>query len=360
MKTLKNLWIYNTAYRSFDWGDISFDEKICHVQRDFSKRRGDGLYLIPGLVDIHMHIESSMTTPTEFSNAVLPHGTTTIVADCHEVANVFGVEGLHAYMDLPSQMDVFYAIPSSVPSTSSILETTGGVIDEAEVITLAKRKDIIALGEIMNANDLFVEEDSRTKRIIKAFASARPDCPIEGHCPKITGEQLSRFIASGVNSDHTQQTPASIQEKISQGMYLEIQDKSISEETISSLNNDLLSDSFCFCTDDVMPDRLFEKGHLDAVLRHALICGMKISAAIYACTYSPARRMRLFDRGQIAPGLLADFMIVDDLETFHIKAVYKKGVLVYDDQRGLINRLALLPLDKKYLNSLKRDPVANN
>ncbi len=110
-----------------------------------------------------------MTTPSEFSNAVLPHGTTTIVADCHEVANVFGVEGLRSYMDLPSQIDIFYSIPSSVPSTSSALETSGGSIDAPEVARLCEREDVIALGEIMNANDLFSTGGNRTKRIIETF-----------------------------------------------------------------------------------------------------------------------------------------------------------------------------------------------
>lgn len=357
MKKLENLWIYNSAYQCFDWGSITFGPTIEHVQRDCEATGGEGLYLIPGFIDIHMHIESSMTTPTEFSNAVLPHGTTTIVADCHEVANVFGVTGLSDYMDLPSLVDVFYAIPSSVPSTSMELETNFGPIDAEQVKYLCKRKDVIALGEIMNANDLFSESDNRTKRIIHTFKNLKPGFPIEGHCPRITGEQLSRFIASGVDSDHTQQTAASIREKISAGMFLEIQRKSVSKEVIDALNKPELAGKFCFCTDDVLPDMLANEGHLDAVLSDALRLGMRPEQVIYAATYSPSRRMNLLDRGQIAPGRKADFILLDDLETLHIQGVYKNGTLVYKQESGLLTPSKLPTLKKEYLHSIHRKPL---
>lgn len=357
MAKLENIWLYNTAYQSFDWGAVSFDRTITHVDRRFDDGGGEGLYLIPGLIDIHMHIESSMTTPTEFSNAVLPHGTTTLVADCHEIANVFGIEGLADFMDLPTVLDVFYAIPSSVPSTSKDLETCYGCIDTKEVEELCKREDIIALGEIMNANDLFSEGDNRTKRIIETFRKYKSHCPIEGHCPKITAEQLSLFIACGVDSDHTHQSPSSIREKTSSGMFLEIQNKSVNEETIKALTDPRLQDKFCFCTDDVMPDVLFNDGHLDAVLRNAIRAGMNPLQAIYAATHTPAMRMRLFDRGQIAPGKLADFVLLDDIETLHIHSVYKAGEKVYDARQGLLASLAVPTIKGKYLHSCRREPV---
>jgi len=361
METLADLWLYNSAYRCFDWGTIEFDQRVRHVRRDFSKSEwaGEkGLYLIPGLIDIHMHIESSMTTPSEFSNAVLPHGTTTIVADCHEVANVFGVEGLESYMDLPSQIDIFYSIPSSVPSTSLALETSGGSIDAPEVTRLCQRADVIALGEIMNANDLFSAEGNRTKRIIDTFRECKPGCPIEGHCPKIEGALLSRFIAAGVDSDHTEQTAASLREKLSAGMFIEIQRKSVKPDTVEVLNNVHLAGSYCFCTDDVMPDVLLAKGHLNHVLKRAVHYGLPMNEAIYAATFAPALRMNLRDRGQIAPGKLSDFILLDDLDSFHIKAVYKDGVLVYDAEAGLTQPVGLPVIAEACLHSIKRLPVA--
>ncbi|MGH0054510.1 MAG: adenine deaminase C-terminal domain-containing protein, partial [Sphaerochaetaceae bacterium] len=319
--------------------------------------RDGGLYLIPGFIDIHMHIESSMTTPTEFSNAVLPHGTTTIVADCHEVANVFGLEGLLDYMDLPSLVDVFYAIPSSVPSTSPELETNFGSIDVQEITTLCQRKDVIALGEIMNASDLFSKGENRTKRIIKTFKAHKPGFPIEGHCPRITAEKLSQFIAAGVDSDHTHQSAESIKEKASAGMFLEIQRKSINAKTIKALCTPQLAGKFCFCTDDVLPDVLVHEGHLDAVLREALQFGMPIEQAIYAATYSPSQRMQLFDRGQLAPGRRADFILLDDLQSLHICAVYKDGKLVYEAKTNFLQRFTLPILKQQYVHSIHRTPV---
>lgn len=360
MAKLENIWLYNTAYQSFDWGSLSFEKTITHVDRRFDEVGGEGLYLIPGFIDIHMHIESSMTTPTEFSNAALPHGTTTIVADCHEVANVFGSEGLADFMDLPSVLDIFYAIPSSVPSTSKELETCYGSIDSQEVRDLCKREDIIALGEIMNANDLFTEGDNRTKRIIRTFKKYKSHCPIEGHCPKITAEQLSVFIASGVDSDHTHQTPASIREKTSSGMFMEIQNKCIDRQNIKALSEPHLQDKFCFCTDDVMPDVLFTEGHLDAVLRNAIQAGMDPLQAIYAATHTPAVRMRLYDRGQIGPGKIADFVLLDDVQTLHIHSVYKAGKKVYDAKQGLLAPLAVPEIKEKYLQSCRRESVTTS
>ena len=186
-----------------------------------------GLFLVPGLTDIHIHIESSMTTPREFSRAVLPWGTTTVVADPHEIANVFGVEGIRCFMAqaAETELDIFFGLPSSVPSTSADLETTGGGIGPGEIRLLAANPAVLCLGEVMNARELSASADSRTNQILAAFREAKPGFPIEGHCPRIQGGELSAFIAAGVWADHTQQTPASIIEKIDKGMFIELQKK---------------------------------------------------------------------------------------------------------------------------------------
>ncbi|MDR3193644.1 MAG: amidohydrolase family protein, partial [Treponema sp.] len=200
----------------------------------------EGLYLIPGLVDIHMHIESSMTSPREFSRAVLPWGTCTVVADPHEIANVFGIEGIRRFMEAQTPLDIFYGIPSSVPSTSPALETTGGLIGPEEVAALAKDPRILCLGEMMNAKELCAEsaglgKENRTREILAAFKGERPFFPVEGHCPHLRGSELSAFIAAGVWSDHTLQDPESILEKVSKGMFLEIQRKSLTRENIETI-----------------------------------------------------------------------------------------------------------------------------
>jgi adenine deaminase len=257
-------------------------------------------------------------------------------------------------MNLPAVIDVFHSIPSSVPSTSQDLETSGGCLDASEVTQLCQRADVIALGEIMNANELFSDGDNRTKRIIAAFRKNKPSCPIEGHCPKIEGELLSRFIRAGVDSDHTEQTAATIRDKTSAGMFIQMQRKSVKQSTIDALRDSPLAGRYCFCTDDVMPDVLVGQGHLDFVLRKAVAFGLPVAEAIYAATYAPAQRMQLYDRGQIAPGRLADFIILDDLESFHIKEVYKNGELVYDAAHGLARRAELPAIDSSTLCSINR------
>ena len=182
-----------------------------------------------------MHIESSMTVPGEFSKAVLPHGVTTVVADPHEIANVFGIRGIETMISNDTTLDIFYGIPSSVPSTNNNLETTGGAILEKDVIELLKNPKVICLGEVMNFKDLISKDETLIKNLIKICKESKPYLPIEGHCPKITGLDLAKFIYAGVDADHTQQTPESIYEKITNGMFLEIQSKSINKETIKTL-----------------------------------------------------------------------------------------------------------------------------
>lgn len=286
-----------------------------------------GSYMIPGLVDIHMHIESSMTIPARFSNAVLPHGVTTVVADPHEIANVFGMEGIKAFISNATTLDIFYGIPSSVPSTNSHLETTGGCIGLAEVEQLLELSTIKCLGEVMNFQDVCEHEDSLIANILRLCKKKRPELPIEGHCPKVSGAKLASFIAHGVTADHTHQTPESVYEKICNGMFIELQRKSLSPQVIDVIKKHHLYEYIALVTDDVMADHLRE-GHLNEIIKQAVTCGMPIEKAIYCATFTPARRMHLEDRGAICPGRVADFFFVSNLEEFTITDVYKNGSLL--------------------------------
>jgi adenine deaminase len=285
-------------------------------------------FLIPGLMDIHMHIESSMTSPSIFSEAVLTHGVTTVIADAHEIANVFGMEGLEAFFSQPSVMDIFYAIPSSVPSTTPELETTGGFIGVEEVKQLLKHPKVMALGEAMNFNGIVNEPDSLIRQILRAVQTERPLMPLEGHVPRVSGLELSKFLYAGITADHTHQSPESIYEKITNGMFLEFQKKSITPENIRVVVENHFYEYVAIITDDVMADDLLE-GHLDANVRLAISCGMPAEQAIYCATYTPSRRMGFQDRGAIVPGYKADFLLLNDIESFEIGAVFKDGKLVY-------------------------------
>lgn len=366
---IKGSKVYNSYFKKFIKEDIVIDKGLfLHIGEDYEERitsknivDATGKFIIPGLIDIHMHIESSMTIPSEFSKTVIKHGVTTVVADPHEIANVFGVEGIEAFIKDDEVVDIFYGIPSSVPSTSKELETTGGIITEEEVEKLLKYKKILCLGEVMNFKAVTGEEDSEIKRIINLVKNDIRKLPIEGHCPKISGVDLSLYLYNGVNGDHTQQNVESLKEKIKRGMFMEIQHKSINKENIDYLVENKLYEHFSLVTDDVMADKIVD-GHLNKLLMEVVKLGMPIEEAIYVSTFTPARRIGLNDRGIIASGKVADFIILDDLNSFTINSVYKNGKSVYNNETGLekdlFNHKTQIP--EKFYNSIKLDYLNEN
>ena len=294
-----------------------------------------GQYIVPGLIDIHMHIESSMIPPSTFSGAGLSHGVTTIVADSHEIANVFGIEGIHEFMAQETVMDIFYAIPSSVPSTVPDRETTGGVIGVDEVLELLQHPKVIALGEAMNFKGITSEPDSLIRQILETVQTAKPFLPLEGHIPRVTGEDLAKFMYVGLNADHTHQSPESILEKVASGIFIELQRKSITKKNIAVINEHQLFEHIALITDDIMPDDVLV-GHLNDNVRLSIEAGLSAEHAIYASTYTPARRMGFRDRGAIASGLKADFILLNDVATFEIDQVYKEGRLVHTKGEAMV------------------------
>ncbi|MBU8917108.1 amidohydrolase family protein [Bacillus sp. FJAT-29953] len=329
--------VFNTFTKKFDQKNVYIvEDKFYYVTADEVENLqacevvdARGQYLVPGLMDIHMHIESSMTSPAIFSEAVLTHGVTTVVADAHEIANVFGMEGLEAFFFQPSVMDIFYAIPSSVPSTTPELETTGGYIGVEEVKQLLRHPKVIALGEAMDFNGIVNHQDSLIRQILLVVQTERPSMPLEGHVPRVSELELAKFLYAGITADHTHQSPQSIYEKITGGMFLEFQKKSITPENMRVIVENQFYEYMAIITDDVMADDLLE-GHLDANVRLAISYGMPAEQALYCATYTPARRMGFQDRGAIVPGFKADFLLIDNVERLDIAAVYKDGKLVHE------------------------------
>lgn len=361
---IKNLKVYNSYFKKFIQGDVVInDGKFIHIGNDYEDRLsskniidGNNKYMIPGLIDIHMHIESSMTIPSEFSKAAIKQGVTTVVADPHEIANVFGIEGIKEFIKSKEKLDIFYGIPSSVPSTGNHLETTGGEITINEVKELLSYENILCLGEVMNFKDLIEDENSDINNIINVSKDKK--IPLEGHCPKIDGVDLSFYIYRGVDGDHTQQSVASLEEKIRNGMFIEMQHKSMTTENIKFLVENNLYEHFALATDDVMADKL-TKGHLNELVKEAINLGMSIENAIYVATYTPAKRMRLFDRGTIAPGKIADFILLDDIKNFDIYEVYKNGEVVFNRCNGLKEKYFMKKSNfhKKFYNSIKLNQI---
>ncbi|MCT4542558.1 MAG: amidohydrolase family protein [Vallitalea sp.] len=366
---INNVKVFNSYIKRFIDADVAIlDKKFLYIDEHSKAIRnelnakevidGKGKYMIPGLIDIHMHIESSMTIPYQFSQAVIPHGVTTVVADPHEMANVFGIKGITAMINSTKEndLDIFYGIPSSVPSTTSLLETTGGTIDVEDITNLLKEDKICCLGEVMNFKDLINDKESLINKIIGKIKKQSPHLKIEGHCPKITGLDLAKFIYQGVDADHTQQTVASLDEKIKSGMFMEIQHKSMTNENINYLVENNLYEHFCFVTDDVMAHKLVE-GHLNNLVKKAIKMGMPKEMAIYASTYTPAKRMLLDDRGSIAPGKIADFVLLNNVDDFNIHRVYKNGKIVFDGKVRYKESFDNFP--KEFYKSIKLDDVSN-
>lgn len=300
-----------------------------------------GRLLAPGLVDSHMHIESSITTPRRFAEGAVPYGTTTILADPHEVANVAGEEGvrwmIRASENLP--LRVFYAIPSCVPATSPEMEWTAPVFDAAIITRLAQEPSVIALGEVMDYRGVLAGSP-RLKGLVEAAHAA--GLFVEGHIPTLAGPDLSEYLSWRVTSDHTLTTPAKINEQISKGLAVMIQTKTCTPELMATVNALPERSHLLLITDDIEPPVLVH-GHLSGIMRLAIEAGLPPLEAWASATIRPARYIGRRDIGGVAPGHHADFCVLDGLESFPPHAVYFAGQPVARQGRMLPVVLPDLP-----------------
>jgi adenine deaminase len=285
-----------------------------------------GRVIVPGLIDAHMHIESSLLTPRGFAQAVVPHGTMTVLADPHEVANVASEEGvcwmIRASQNLP--LRIFYAIPSCVPATSPEIEWTSAVFDADTVKRLARESSMIALGEVMDYGQVLADGE-RLHGMVDAAHDA--GLLVEGHIPTLRGAELSQYLAWRITSDHTLATPDKIHEQISKGVAVMLQIKSCVTESIATVNALPDRSRILLVTDDIEPT-LLTQGHLSLIVRMAIDAGMSPIEAIASATIRPARYLGLRDLGGIAPGFRADFAVLDELATFPPRQVFAGGKLV--------------------------------
>lgn len=289
---------------------------------------GRDRFAVPALVDCHLHFESTMVLPPAFAEAVVPLGVLTVTPDPHEIANVMGLEGIRLLIEQSRNLplDVFMQVPSCVPATG--LETSGASIGPVEVAEALGWEGVIALGEVMDYPAVIGGAPRMTAILEEALDAGTV---IEGHAPNLTGADLAAFVASGINSDHTFVTPALALERLRAGVTLQLQEKSLAPETLAASQRAARALNLCLVTDDVLPDDLLARGHLDLVLREAIRMGLDPVEGIRAVTLAPARRMRLYDRGAIAPGLIAHLVLATDLEDFHADMVFARGVLVAQD-----------------------------
>lgn len=362
---VRDVHVYNSYFKTFQKRNVAIkDGKFFYIGalgpelfESSETVDGKGGYLIPGLIDIHLHIESTMVTPATFSYGLIKNGVTTIVPEPHEMANVFGISGIKEMIKASEDctVDMFYAIPSSVPATS--METTGGAIEIEDIEELLQSGMVHCLGEIMNFYEVITAPDCKTNQILSFIKKHYPDLIIEGHVPKLLDLDLQKIIFAGVDSDHTHQTVDGMEERIASGMFLEIQEKSMTKEVIDYLIDKGVDEHFCFVTDDVMADNFKNTGHLNKLLKKAMKMGMTPEKAIYACTYTPAKRMRMYDRGVIAPGKIADFLLVSDLEQFEIEKVFKNGKQVYDTAAPYVQEETGKQFPEHFYQSVVLDPL---
>ena len=285
--------------------------------------------VLPGFLDAHIHLESSLVSPTEFAKAVLPHGTTTVITDPHEITNVMGTDGidymLQATEDLP--VDVRFMLPSCVPSTP--LDESGAILDYRAIDSFYDHPRVQGLAEMMNSYGVIHNDKEVVSKIVAAQAHHKK---IDGHAPGLQGNKLNAYIAAGVYSDHECSELDDAIAKLQRGQFIMIRDGTAARnlEALAPLLCDKYVERCMFCTDDKHPNDLLEKGHIDYIVKKAISLGVDPIIAIKAACHNAARYFLLNNRGAIAPGYLADFVIIDDFRSFNIQQVYKKGVLMCD------------------------------
>ena len=292
-----------------------------------------GKIVCPGFLDGHIHLESSLVAPTEFCRAVVPHGTTTVVTDPHEITNVMGTDGID-YMLCATEgmpLDVRFMIPSCVPA--SPMDESGADLTWRDVDSFYDHPRVLGLAEMMDFPGVIGGSETPLCKIAAAQTRGKL---IDGHAPGLAGNALDAYIASGVYSDHECADLQEAMEKLKRGQYIMIREGTAArnlEALVDLIKNEKTAGRCMFCTDDKHPSDLLEKGHIDYICREAVNLGADPIRAIQAATCNAAQYFGLRDRGAIAPGLLADFAVVEDLKDFHVTAVYKQGRLVYDGEK---------------------------
>ena len=331
---LKNAKYLNVFSNEFLCGDIAVaNGLIAGVGKYDGKPEIDvsGTLVLPGFIDAHIHLESSMVTPAEFAKAVVAHGTTTVITDPHEITNVMGIDGVE-YMIQASQnlpIDVHFMMPSCVPATE--IDESGAELDCKDIDLYLDNKKVLGLAEMMNYVGVINGDKNVLSKIVTSQAHHKK---IDGHAPELSGNDLNAYIAAGVYSDHECSTFENALEKLRKGQFIMIREGTAAHnlKALMPLLTQQYYSRCMFATDDKHPSDLLYGGHIDYIVKQALKNGADPIVALKTATHHAARYFLLNNKGAIASGYLADIVVVDNLEDFNVETVFKCGKLVFDGE----------------------------
>ncbi|MBP5342533.1 adenine deaminase [bacterium] len=349
---LKNAKYVNVFTHKICTGDIAIkDDKIVGIGTYSGEVEIDctNKIVIPGLIDGHVHIESSMLTPEGFAALVLPHGTTSVIADPHEITNVSGMDGFNYMVEASKNvpMDIYMQLPSCVPATP--FETSGAILDGKTIEAEIKRESAYGLGEFMNYPGVLSCESDVLRKIEGAL---RENKIIDGHSPFLVGKELNAYLSSGISTCHESCSVEEMQEKLDKGMYTHLRVGSYTKDLtlVKAINNDNYH-RVIMCTDDKHCADICYQGHLDEALRKVVKAGLDPITAVTIATINCATCYNLKYRGGIGPGYYADLVIIDNLKDFNVSKVIKDGAVVAE------NGKALFDTTKRYLPKSVLDTV---
>lgn len=343
---LKNAKYLNVFSNEFLCGDIAVaNGLIAGVGKYDGKTEIDvsGKLVLPGFIDAHIHLESSMVTPAEFAKAVVAHGTTTVITDSHEITNVMGIDGVE-YMIQASQnlpIDVHFMMPSCVPATE--IDESGAELDCKDIDLYLDNKKVLGLAEMMNYVGVINGDKNVLSKIVTSQAHHKK---IDGHAPELSGNDLNAYIAAGVYSDHECSTFENALEKLRKGQFIMIREGTAAHnlKALMPLLTQQYYSRCMFATDDKHPSDLLYGGHIDYIVKQALKNGADPIVALKTATHHAARYFLLNNKGAIASGYLADIVVVDNLEDFNVETVFKRGKLVFD---GEVKDFSVPTVDEK-------------
>lgn len=363
---LKNAQVIDVYQAEIMQGDVAIvDGRIAGINGAYEGKETvdlKGKFVAPGFIDPHIHVESSYVTPEEFGRLLVPHGTTTVLADPHEIVNVLGLQGLDYMVEAAKEtaLDIRYMMPSCVPATN--MENAGAVVEAADMIPAFEKNQVDGLAEFMNFPGVINAQD---EVLDKLLAAKERGLRIDGHSPMVFNEELNAYAAAGIANDHECSTVQELKDRIARGMYVFLREGSVTQN-LRTLLKGVTDNNYQRCVlsaDDLQAKTMLEKGHLDNSIRICIEEGVSPIRAIQMATINAAQCCQLTDRGAIAPGLRADLVIFSDLAQVEIEATYIAGELIAENGKYLpaIKRISTENVQSSvHIDNFRKEQLALN